>query len=680
MASYQFNPINILDSSEATGVGSGGSLTLGGGASIGKNMYIGGNLSVSGTTTAFTDNIIVLNQNPTSSVDTGILFQRYSSDISNDNNYSALVYSETTDEFQFGYATEDTRGNMSLNTLVALRAKAATFTTGGLAATFNSNTIGNIITTGGNVGIGTSTPIKSLDVSGDINLSGSIYKNGELYLIGGGGGGGGGGGSQWTSVLNDIYYTLGNVGIGTILPAFTLDVLGTINGTTYTGSNMALSGTISAGKLLSTNATVTNISSGTLNLSTGLTAASAQITNATATNISSGTLNLSTGITTASAQITNSNVTTLTAGTLLATTSVAATGTSNTIGSIFTTGGNVGINTSAPVNTLDVNGQITARSAVIAQSVAAGSRAWFASDNGTNCGWSFGLDTDNAFRFKGGAAGGSTFASATQRVTITSRGNVGIGNTGPSTLLDVSGTGRFSSSITSGAIRLSTGSLNGIGFGTASYLYDDGQMHFWTDDNMYFDVGGSSTAGTIRMAIGSTGNVGVNTSNPGYKFTVSSNSGTSAFFNPTGAGDQFLIYANAAGGASYFYYNASNAYGTVSDNRVKNTITPINKNDALQFISSITPSEFYLNGDNQHQAGFIAQDILSAAQSPAQKSAIAKWETYVENDSNCPLIGVSDRPVLAYVVSAFQALHEQFTQAQNEIEQLKTRLSNAGIQ
>ena len=48
------------------------------------------------------------------------------------------------------------------------------FVTNGLISTFNSNTLGNLYTTGGNVGINNNAPAYNLDVSGTINASSSI--------------------------------------------------------------------------------------------------------------------------------------------------------------------------------------------------------------------------------------------------------------------------------------------------------------------------------------------------------------------------------------------------------------------------------------------------------------------------------------------------------------------------
>lgn len=72
----------------------------------------------------------------------------------------------------------------------------------------------------GFVGIGLSNPLYKLDVAGDINFTGNLYKNNSLFSSGGGGS------SQWTSSGTNIYITNSNVGIGTTNPAFGLDVAG----------------------------------------------------------------------------------------------------------------------------------------------------------------------------------------------------------------------------------------------------------------------------------------------------------------------------------------------------------------------------------------------------------------------------------------------------------------------
>jgi hypothetical protein len=175
MASYHFDPINILDTSNATGVGTGGSMTIGGGISVGRDTYIGGNLAISGTTTSFADNIITLNTNPSGSFDTGFLFGRSADDVSNKNNFSALIYKETTDEFSFGYATADTRGAIAINNYVPIRTGGVNITGGGLNASWDSNTIGNIFTTGGNVGINIANPATNVHIVGNVSVNNNQY-------------------------------------------------------------------------------------------------------------------------------------------------------------------------------------------------------------------------------------------------------------------------------------------------------------------------------------------------------------------------------------------------------------------------------------------------------------------------------------------------------------------------
>lgn len=74
---------------------------------------------------------------------------------------------------------------------------------------------------GGNVGIGTTSPIKKLDVKGDINFTGNLYKNGVLVSTSGSGGS-----SKWLSNGSKIYYNGGYVGIGLSNPSAPLHIEG----------------------------------------------------------------------------------------------------------------------------------------------------------------------------------------------------------------------------------------------------------------------------------------------------------------------------------------------------------------------------------------------------------------------------------------------------------------------
>jgi hypothetical protein len=320
--------------------------------------------------------------------------------------------------------------------------------TGSFHATHTNNTIANIFTTAGNVGIGTTAPnsrlevngtIKSGDITvGNINFTGSLYQNGLAYL-----------GSQWTTTSgNTITYTSGNVivnsGFNSSFNSNTLGSLISTGGniginTTSPGTRLDVSGTgrittsLTTGALYSTNQTTTNIVS--TNLSTGT---------LSSTTMSTALLTASTSVTTGALFSTNQTTTNI-VGTNITTSNItvtsgglSATFNSNTIGNIFTTGGNVGIgvnpvqqlhiNTSLAVNNLTFLGNPTSGSARLNIRDVSQQLIEFQYSSNT-----IGNITSFAgipgIRFNGGGG--------VNQFVLASTGNIGLGTTSPSVKFQV---------------------------------------------------------------------------------------------------------------------------------------------------------------------------------------------------------------------------------------------------
>ncbi len=115
-----------------------------------------------------------------------------------------------------------------------------------------------------NLGIGSTQPAFNIDVIGNINFTGTLYQNGDLYVA-----------SRWgiNDITSDIYRLSGNVGIGTTLPTSKFTVKGdalivgvtTINDDTTINGITNLQGG-STEKVLSTFATNFPSTSGTLSV------------------------------------------------------------------------------------------------------------------------------------------------------------------------------------------------------------------------------------------------------------------------------------------------------------------------------------------------------------------------------------------------------------------------------
>jgi len=172
--------------------------------------------------------------------------------------------------------------------------------------------------------------------------------------------------------------------------------------------------------------------------------------------------------------------------------------TNNTIRLTVKNNGNVGVGTSTPKSTLDTNGKVYLR-------------------NANYLAWHNGFTSESAYLYADGS-GTLTFGTAgSERLRITSAGNVGIGTSSPSRTLDVTGTARISSVLTMG-----------------SYIQGTTQLDLYGDP--------SSSSG---LRLDSSGNVGIGTSSPtGFIHIQGSSTGTETYGRfTTGAasGDQSLV-------------------------------------------------------------------------------------------------------------------------------------------
>lgn len=525
--------ISISKSSNATSITTGGALTIAGGASFGKDVHIGGNLTVYGTQTQIVsqivriqDNLLVVNSVPNTGRDGGILFQRYQ--LENDTGLGDVVQ-----DIPFLTSTI-VSANSTTITLPASANSTNNFYNGcfiKITSGVGINQVRQITAYNGTTRTATlNTNLTTIPIANDtLSIHNKIYaayyysEQSDNFVLG------------WTTddpqssnvtisdyiglhcgyvSINDTQNALG-IGSG---GSFTTSGGASINKRLYVGedarfeTNITVANTITTNLTNSQNVNVTNhltvgntilttnlistYSTCTNVLITNVTSTNNIITNMTASNLISNSLlstnttisnlQVTTGITSAAAQITNTNLTnvTISSGVI---SQLNVFGNSNTIGNIFTTGGNVGINIKTPGYHLDVNGNVHVNANLYVDGIISGG-----TDTSSTFAYLTLTSTDDAINLSTGSIltyGGITIQSPTDADSVinggsfltdggasiskrlfvgggivslhnsntvgniyTTGGNVGIGTNTPGNNLDVSGTARITTSLTTGAL------------------------------------------------------------------------------------------------------------------------------------------------------------------------------------------------------------------------------------
>jgi hypothetical protein len=255
----------------------------------------------------------------------------------------------------------------------------------------------------------------------------------------------------------------------------------------------------------------------------------------------------------------------------------------------ITSAGDVGINTSSPSPGLDVN-FVAIWCGTKAANPGNGGNIRLRDDTGT-------------FRYAAGILGTSGATSysiydniaATERLTITSAGNVGFGTTNPTARVQISAT---TSSFGATEVNLALTGANGVTNSSLLFASENTNVRY---QNLFNVSTGAlswqnSTNGstyTERMRIDSSGNVGIGTTSPSSKLTVLDGD---IEIGASGAGNTLLSFNGIIANVTVNSSSAPLAFGTNSTERMR-----INSNGNTGIGTSNPLARFVVsNGSNEN--------------------------------------------------------------------------------
>jgi hypothetical protein len=343
---------------------------------------------------------------------------------------------------------------------------------------------------------------------------------------------------------------------------------------------------------------------------------------------------------------------------------------------VFSTGDGVSANSFFKLVTGIYNTASTNNIDMIVQSKDNNSDAGFRITAGAGTG----PTTNNGYLSFNRIATNGTAITATERMRITSAGNVGIGTSSPSQVLDiVTSTGNSYIRNSNGAIETLTGVSSGLGAGATGSVSNHPYVFFTNNaERMRIDASGNLLVGTTTRFFTEKLTVGQSANNAGIRigntFTGSYTSFNymSSADNAAGTGWSHFIGQSSGGAVNNIYIygngnieNANNSYGAISDIKLKENI--VDATPKLDKLMQVKVRNYNLKGDyEQHkQIGVIAQELETVFPSLVEEIA--------DKDSNGNVLETTTKSVKysVFVPMLIKAMQEQ----QAMIETLTTRLN-----